>query len=233
MVYLVLAVLIVLTAILLLRLRVRFEISQHRRLLFVGLGRSGPEFDFANHVTHVKVLGMTVKSIPRVEKPAEDKARHKQQERKDDLIRAHKVEEAKLERADTGQPAPPTRTRELLDLLRHNSRALLQYVTSMWHAVIIEELEGQVRGGFSAPHLTGQAYGYYHALMGAVPALAGRFQFIPDWMGASFTGNMRVTVALPLYVLVYRTIVLMIHLPVRRILQFVKAKKKGVHDGAE
>lgn len=230
MVYFILALLIVLTAILLLRLRVSFEISQHRRLLFVGLGRSGPEFDFANHVTHVKVLGKTVKSIRREKQPPSERVR---QERVRAISKAHEVEREKLQRADTAEPEHPKRTREALDVLRYNSRAVWEYLKSLWHAVIIEELDGHIQGGFDAPHLTGQAYGYYHALIGAMPALAGRFQFTPIWIGPSFAGNMRVVVALPLYVLVYRTIVLMVHLPLRRIWQLFKAKRKGVQDGAE
>lgn len=230
MVYLVLAVFIVLIALLLLRLRVRFEISQHRKLLFVGLGRSGPEFDLVNHITHVKVLGMTVKSISNREKSPAEKAR---QERVEQVTKAHQAEQQKLRRADKARPAPAKPIKEVMKLLRQNSSDVWGYVKSLWHAMIIEELQGQVHGGFSAPDLTGQAYGYYHALMGAMPALAGRFHFTPNWLGPSFAGNMRVAVALPLYVLVYRTIVLMIHLPLRRIWQLFKAKQKGAQDGSE
>lgn len=233
MVYVVLAFLIVLTAILLLRLRVRFELSHDRRLLFVGLGHSGPEFDFANRVTRVKLLGFTVKSIPRLQKSVYEEEREERGEHLEKITVKHEEELEKLRLADRGKAAPPSRQQEGLALVRENRRALWDYLKGLWHAIAIEELEGQVRGGFDRPDITGQAYGYYHALMGAVPAFAGRFQYVPDWLGGPFTGSMRVTVAVPLYVVVYRTIVLLIQLPVRRILQFVRGKKKGVQNGAE
>ncbi|MCP4684479.1 MAG: hypothetical protein GY867_03425 [bacterium] len=98
-------------------------------------------------------------------------------------------------------------------------------------ASIIEQAEGEIEGGFDSPDLTGQAYGFYSAAMGAAPALAGRFRYVPDWTGASFSGAARLTVALPMYRLAARTTVLIWRLPIRKIVKLAIGEKGGVQDG--
>jgi len=60
--------------------------------------------------------------------------------------------------------------------------------------------------------------------------VVGRVQFIPDWIGPSFSGTARVSVAIPVYKLLLRTIVLTYRLPLRDLLKLAIRKKKGVSD---
>ena len=219
MLYLLLILLVLFIALLLLNIRVRFQLSDGRKLLFVGLGRSGPEFDFAGKAGSIMLFGMKVKSfeIDRVKKKKPKEAEEK----------ARKVKVAK-------PPKPPKRSRVSLgDIYRVGPKCigpLWAYIVSLLKAVVVEELEGQVEGGFDSPHLTGAVFGYYQAALAAVPGVVGRVQFIPDWIGPSFNGAARVSVAIPVYKLLLRTIVLTYRLPLRDLLKLAIGKKKGVSD---
>ena len=81
--------------------------------------------------------------------------------------------------------------------------------------------------GFESPYLTGELYGYYHALIGAVPALAPRLRFYPDWTGQSFAGSARLSLAIPMYALLYRTGLMICRIPIVKTIRLVREHKKG------
>ncbi|MDH4157060.1 MAG: hypothetical protein OEW00_07280 [candidate division Zixibacteria bacterium] len=201
--------------VLLLNLRIRIDLDRDRRLVFLGLGRSGPEIDFATRTGAVRLFGVRVKSfeLGRAKKKA--------------AVPAVPTEEKKAVKK-------PKRERPLKDVLAVAPRcvcAAVGYLIDLWKSIVVEELEGRVEAGFDSPDLTGQVYGYYQAALAAVPGVAGRFAWVPDWTGPSLSGSMRLTVALPLHRLALRTLVLMCKLPLRELIKLAIGKKKGVQDG--
>ena len=202
---------LLLAAICLLRLRLRFELGSDRRLLFVGLGRSGPEYDFVRRVQSFKLFGRCIKSTP-----------------------MKKVDEAAEPEPEAQPRKKARRVRPFGDILRavpEVSRALWRYSISLLKSVMIEELEADVQAGFYEPDLTGQLFGYYQAALAAAPSIVGRVHYTPDWTGASFAGQARVAVALPLYRLLFRTLMLICQLPLRRLIKLAIGKKRGGQDG--
>jgi len=211
-------VLLLAAAVLLLRLRVRFELAENRRLLFFGLGRSGPELDFARRVWSFKLFGLTVKSGP-MKKP--------------DAAAAPKREKT-AEVAEKRAAKKPTRIRpwrDVVALIPKCAGALQRYSIDLLKSVVVEELEAEIKAGFEQPDLTGRLFGYYQAALAAAPSVVGRVRYSPDWTGASFAGRARVAVALPLYRLLYRTLVLICRLPLRRLIKVAIGKKRGGQDG--
>lgn len=209
---------LLMAAICLLRVRVRFELGGDRRLLFVGLGRSGPEFDFVRRVQSFKLFGRCIRSAP--------------------MKKVDKAAEPKLEVHTEDKEKPPRkkarRVRPIGDILRavpDVSCALWRYSIGLLKSVMIEELEADVEAGFEQPDLTGQLFGYYQAALAAAPSVVGRVSYTPDWTGASLSGQARVAVALPLYRLLYRTLVLIGQLPLRRLIKLAIGKKRGGQDG--
>ncbi|MCK4301946.1 MAG: hypothetical protein KAW91_04200, partial [candidate division Zixibacteria bacterium] len=87
-------------AVWLLRLRVQLEISNDRRSLFVGLGRTGREYDYLRRVRSVRVLGFRVSSSPIDEK------------------KAGKPERPEKKSTTKPPPGKPGRKRPLRDILR-------------------------------------------------------------------------------------------------------------------
>ncbi len=218
--YILLAVVLIIGAILMLRIRVRARLDSEHRLLFVGLGRSGPEMDFVKHEGVFKLFGITIKHFTlgeEEEQPAEEKPEEKAEEDK-----KKRKKPARIRRLGS--------RREVIDFALVVLKATWKYFVGTIKSLIVEQLEGEIEGGFESPHLTGEAYGYYHALVGAVPALAGRFTYIPDWTGPSLTGSLRVSVALPLYRFVYQTIRYWLRLPLRKIIKLAIGEKKGEQD---
>lgn len=219
MLYAILILLAISIAFLLLNVRARFQLSDDRKLLFVGLGRSGPEFDFAHKVGFVRLFGIKIK---RFEIGKEKKKKPKKVEDK-----TREIEVAK-------PPKPPSRRkrslRNFVSVLPKCIGPLWSYVVSVLKAVVVEELEGQIEGGFDPPHLTGMVFGYYQAALAAVPHVVSRVRYIPDWNGPSFGGVARVSIAIPLYKLLARTVVLTYKLPLRDLIKLARGKKKGVSD---
>ena len=204
------------TAAMILRVRVRLEVSgTQRRVLFVGLGRSGADMDFVGKLGKLKLFGVPVRSFEigrKKPKPPEEKVEKK------------------------AKPKKARRKRSLLDSLKimpETASALWSYVISLIKATVVEELEGKIEAGFDEPDLTGMTFGYYQAALAAVPSVVGKVQFEPDWTGASFTGSMRVAAAIPLYTLTWRTVVLLFQLPLRKLLRVTIGKKRGDKDGRQ
>ena len=220
MIYAVIAIFVLIGAVMLLRLRIRCRLDSQNRLLFVGLGRTGPEFDFVAGKGVVRLFGVKVKSFT-LKKETAEKA--------PEPSVAPEVE-TKAERKK------PPRVRPLnliLEVVRASLMPSFMFLTRLLRSLILEEFNGTVRAGFDTPDLTGQAYGYYQAVLGAVPALAGRVTYYPDWTGQSFDGQFRASAALPLYRLAFRLTQYLFSLPLRKIIRLAigtKKEEKGVQD---
>jgi len=221
--YILLAVVLIIGAILMLRIRVRARLDSEHRLLFVGLGRSGPEMDFAKQEGVFKLFGITIKHFKLGEAEEEEEV-------PEEVQAAEKAKKAKKARKKPARIRRLGSTGEVIDFARVVLKATWKYLVGTVKSLIVEQFEGEIEGGFDSPHLTGEAYGYYHALMGAVPALAGRFNYIPDWNGPSLTGSLRVSVALPLYRFAYQTLRYWLRLPLRKIIKLAIGEKKGEQD---
>ena len=109
-------------------------------------------------------------------------------------------------------------------------KALGVYTISLLQAAIVERAEAEIEAGFEHPQHTGQLFGYYQAVVGAVPAL-GRVQYIPVWSGRSFGGSADFSVAWPMYRLLWQTTVLLFRLPVMKIVKLAIGSKEGAKDG--
>lgn len=218
MVYLLLGIVGLFALVLLLRLRIRLDVSSERKLLFVGIGRTGPEIDFAAKRGTLRIAGITVKrfELRRAEK--------------------RKIAEEKVEPEEVGKVvrAGAKRRRSTADIIAlfpQAAGAIWKYLTGLLAATIVERVDGEIEAGFASPHLTGQAFGYYQAALAAVPGILSRIRYTPDWSGASFSGAVRASVAWPLYRLAWETIVLVARLPLRKVIKLAIGTKEGVQDG--
>ena len=208
-------VIVLFAAFLLVRLRVRVEISPERRTLFVGLGRTGPEVDFINREIRIRLSGFSVKRFS-----LDHPERH-----------AKIVAPEKRLTPRAAKDTKPSRRRSVsmaLQALPQGLNAMWKYFVGLLKATIIERAEGEIEAGFSAPHITGQVYGCYQMALAAVPALAGRFQFVPVWTGPSFSGRLNVCIAWPVYRLAWQTALLVWRLPKRKLYKLAIGEKKGV-----
>ncbi|MFQ5452588.1 MAG: hypothetical protein ACE5D6_00170 [Candidatus Zixiibacteriota bacterium] len=211
MFYLLLIITAVIITVLLLNIRVRVNLNSEQWLLFIGLGQSGPEYDFISKTGRLNLFGFKIKSFKRVKKPKE-----------------------KPPSPEPKKKAKAKRKRSLSDFLRiipRCSQALGIYLLSLMKAVIVEELEGEVEAGFESPDITGTVFGYYQAALAAAPAVMGRIHYIPNWDKATFDASFRAAIAIPLYKIIFGTIILIIKLPLRDLIKLAIGKKKGASDG--
>ncbi len=215
--YLLIILALLMAAFMLTRLRLRFQLSPERRLLFVGFGRTGPEFDFVNRVVTIRLFGVTVKKSAMQRKPKTVTALPKHAETGEDQERATKPKRRR-------GPFP-------LGILTESVGALWRFVIGIIKGIIVEEAQGELALGFASPDVTGKVYGYYNAVAWMAPALTERFTWSPVFSGKTFGGTARVTVALPMYVVVYRTILLVTRLPIRKIITYWRSKPKGERHG--
>jgi hypothetical protein len=215
MYYLFLIMFVLLTLVMIVRIRVRFHFGSGQRLLFVGLGRTGPEFDLAARVGCLKLCGLNIKRFPLDR--AKAKPPKKMKPPKEKTLSRKKTRRPTLSQLKTVVPAV--------------AKAAWAYFRGLLKAVIVEELQGEITGGFASPDVTGTVFGYYQAALAAVPAVAGRVTYIPDWTGPSFSGVVRGSVALPIYKLVFLTIRLVFELPLKQLLKLAIGRKKGGQDG--
>ena len=211
MIYALFIILAVLVCLLFLRVRVRLVVKgRSRRLLFVGLGQSGADLDFIGKRGTLKVAGLGIKRFE-IGKEAPDKPKKKPKEK----------------------PARK-RHRSVIDIIKavpQSARALGAFGLGLLKSVVVEEAEGRIEAGFDQPDLTGITFGYYQAALATAPSLVGRVQYLPDWTGASFSGSMRVAVAIPLYKIGWRTIILLWQLPLRKLWKVAIGTKRGDQDG--
>lgn len=200
-----------LALLLLVRLRLRIDFSESKRLLFIGLGQTGPEFDFFNHTRTFRLFGIALSPKP--------------------LHRATSPTPAQS--ADsTPQPRRARRSAPIsawLPLIPDIFGSVLSFVAGLLRSVIIEECAGAIRASAPSPDQTGQLFGCYCALAGAVPAIGAHLSFEPDWLdGPSFSGTVRFSAALPLYALLYRVLILLWSLPLWQLYRLSRLKPKGV-----
>ena len=214
MIYFILALLLLLGSILLLRLRIRVELSHERRILAVHIGRSGPEVDLADKTGQIKLFGFSVKRF--------------------DLERGVKKERKKVKEPSGARQAKPTRKRswrEMAAIFPQVAEALWYFAVGLIRSARVETFEAEIEAGLPEPHQTGQLYGYYQAAVAALPSVMGQVRFRPDFSGVSFRGSARVAVALPLYMLVFQTVMLAKDLPLRKMFKLAIGKKRGASDG--
>lgn len=209
MIYFLITIIVLITAFLMLSLRLRVNLESGNKTVFFGLGRSGVEYDFTTKLSSIYLSGMLIKKI----KP-KDKKEKKPKPGK------------KIIKAKTKKPKRIRPYKDILKIIPQSSKALGNYSLSILKSVVIEELNGTVKAGFDSPNLTGQVYGYYQAAVGVLPAMAGRLRYIPVWDEEIFEASLKVSVAIPLYKIFYRTIILFIKLPLREIIKLTIGKKE-------
>lgn len=104
-------------------------------------------------------------------------------------------------------------------------RAFWRFAISILKSFTVEKLEGELNAGFSEPHLTGYAFGFYQASLAGFPMVEERFRFNPDWTGASLSGKLNAAVSIPIYRIIYRSIVLFFSLPFRDLTKMAIGRK--------
>lgn len=110
-------------------------------------------------------------------------------------------------------------------------KAFWKYSISLVKSITIEQLEGEINAGLGEPHLTGYAYGFYQATLAGIPAVNKKFKFNPDWTGLSFSGALHASVSIPVYRIIYRTIVLVFQLPFRELIKMAIGRKDRKSNG--
>ncbi len=251
---LIIGILILLTAaVLALRLRVHLELSEERKTVFFGLGRSGPFIDFDSGVGKFRLFGFNLRSfkVQAVGDDDEDEDEETEadikpaepavEERESDADRpGDSFDEGRAkphEAADTAAAARrrrrfrlPSGLKPAWRLFSHSTKATGRYLMRLFRGTRVEHLEARIRGGFEEPDQTGQAYGYFQAVSGAVPFVRRHVKYSPDFTGQSLSGSFRIGVALPLYRLVGSTLLFLWDLPLRELIRLAIGKKKGADD---
>ena len=187
-------------AVLMLRIRIRVVWGTDKKLLFVGLGRFGPELDFKSKRGKLRLFNFKIKEFS-FDKDVE------KEKKKPEKLKKKKEEKPKKQRS----------FKDTLSVFPVLMKETFSYSMNILSSLIVEEMEADIEGGFDSPDLTGQVFGYYQAALAAVPGVMNRIHYYPDWTGESLTASAKATVALPLYKLVWRTIVLLWRLPLRDI----------------
>lgn len=215
MIYVLIAIVLV-AALLLVRVRFRLEIAPEKRLLFVGLGRSGPEFDFVRREAVIRLSGLKIKRIQLGAKTGNYP---------EDTAPSTPVSKKKPSSAKRAFSIS-----SLFKILPQCLHAFGRYAIGLLKAAIVEEARGEIEAGFETPDITGQVFGYYQAALASAPGLMGRIRYNPVWTGPSFSGSACVVVAWPVYRLVWQTALLMFRLPLIKIINLAIGKKEGVRD---
>ena len=217
MLYALAAVLILIILTLALAVRVRVVWEDPRRTAAVTLGRrTGVMLDFANLKGSLRLAGFSVYTFPidleeKTKEPGPKKPKKKRRKLRKQIL-----------------------SKDMLRFLRENlpryRRAFWGFIKGVFKATVIEEANARVEAGFDSPDQTGIAYGYYQAALGMIPVLAGRVQFVPDWIGPSFNASGRIAMAIPLYKLLWNGIVLFWRLPSIKTLRMAIKQDKGDKD---
>jgi hypothetical protein len=221
----ILGILIVLAlATLLLRIRIGCDLGPEKKLVFVRIGRSGSEFDFTTRRMIIRLFGIRIKEfeISAVKKTGKE---------------AVPEEPSQIAKEKAGEPEAKPKVKRvrpfslLMDIVSESSKALWHFVVAILKGVIVEEARGELSIGFDSPDVTGKAFGYYHAVAWAAPSLANRISITPVFTEKVMTGKARVTLALPVYVLVYRTGKLIVNMPIRKTIRYSRGIQKGANHG--
>jgi len=195
-------IILILGLITLLHVRIRISIHSDLKTLFIGRGRTGILINLTDNTRSILIAGRTIETS---------------------TITKEKKPKKK-----------PARTRpfgQILEILPDSFRAVTEYIYSLIKSVVLEEFEVEIKAGFPEPHLTGMAFGYYQASIAAVPFIGEHFKFVPNWNGGSISGTVRTTASIPLYKIIYRTIVLVFQLPLRKLVKLAIGRKVGYQDG--
>ena len=200
LIYIFLIFVLIIAAILMLHIRIRFIWGNDKKLLFVGLGRSGPELDFNSKKGRLHLFNIKIKEFSIAKK-----------------IEKEKEKPDKPKRIETDKPKKHRSIKDMLSMFPVLITEIFQYMMNILSSLIVEELEADIEGGFDAPHITGQVFGYYQAALAAVPGVMNHIRYYPDWTGSLLMASAKATVSLPLYKLVWCTIVLLWRLPLRDI----------------
>lgn len=214
--YLILTLVVLLAALMTLRLRIRFRVGSHQRFLFVGIGRSGQEVDFVDRTSTTRLMGFRLKTMKLGKRSKEQP----EPVSKDGKIKKPKKKWLRRQRS----------WRDFVRILPSTASPLWKYGTSMLASVIVEQMQGKIEAGFEQPDRTGLAYGYYQSALAAAPAVVGKIEYLPVWDRSAFKASLTGSVALPIYRLVYYSILLVFRLPLREILKLAIGKKKGDQD---
>lgn len=192
----------------LIRLRVKLDLYPNVKTIFAGLGRTGIRIDISGGTQSIIFAGRTVKSIS-VEKVF-----------KNSVERIAKI-------SNIIRPGRQRSFKNVLVIVPTTLKTLANYTYSILKSAAIEEFDGQINAGFGPPHITGAAFGFYQATLAGIPAIAGRFKYIPDWNGLSFQGQLRLSVSIPLYRLLFKTMIMLWQLPLRELLKLAIGTKKA------
>jgi len=212
MIYILTILLIIVIAVMLLNIRIKAIWSSTRKWFFVGLGRTGIEFDVILKKGVFKLAGIPIRRFDTIS----DKEK--------------KIRKLSSQKKATDKPAPSRRQRSwrlALQILPKCSKELISYFVNILKTLVIEELEAELEGGFDSPDMTGTAFGYYQAALAAVPSIFSRIRYVPDWTSASISGSARLSIAMPLYKFIWRTVVLIWRLPLRKVFKLAIGTKKG------
>lgn len=214
---------LLLASLTLLRLRVRFEVGQDGRWLFVGLGRSGLRLDYIHKQREWQLWGHTMRREPLTARKT-SKAPAETTKSKD---------ETDPGKADTETSRNKRRIpwQEALQLAPAVVSALWSSSLELLRSLIVEQLQAEVEGGFEEPDLTGMAFGYYQAALAAAPGLVSHVGYTPVWTEAGFVGQARGSIALPLYRLILVSVRMAWRLPLRQLIKLAIGNRKGVQDG--
>ena len=227
MIYALITIAVLIGILLALRLRLRLEFSSERKLLFLGLGRSGPEYDFRTKRGVLRLFGREFRQF----RLGRSKSITETIKSRLESRRAKQAEESEEAGPETTKPKKRTRSfRDIAAIGPECLRALGRYTIGLLQTAMVEQAEAEIEAGFEQPHLTGQLFGYYQAVLGAVPAL-GRVQYTPVWSGRAFSGSANLRIAWPVYRLAWETTLLLFRLPVMKIVKLAIGSKEGAQDG--
>ncbi len=192
----------------LIRLRLKLDLYPNVKTLFAGLGRTGIRFDITGGTQSIIFAGRTVKSFS-----------------VETFLRTSVEKIAKISKIV--RPGRQRSFKTIIAVVAATIKALTNYTYSILKSAAIEEFYGQINAGFGPPHITGAAFGFYQATLAGIPAISRRFQYIPDWNGLSFQGQLRISVSIPLYRLLFKTMVMLWQLPLRELLKLAIGTKKA------
>ncbi len=204
-----LAVLFLLALLTLLRIRVKLGLYPNVKTVFVGLGNTGIRIDISGKTRSFLLAGRTIST-----RPIRSKSEKKEAE----------VKIKKMKKKKPGRVRP---LKQIIAVIPDTLRAVGLYSVSIMKSATIEEFDGEINAGFGPPDIIGMAFGFYQATLAGIPGIAGRFKYTPDWTGASFKGQLRVSVAIPLYRVLFRTMVVAWQLPLRDLIKLAIGTKKA------
>ncbi len=205
-----LAVLFLLALLTLLRIRVKLGLYPNVKTLFVGLGNSGIRIDISGKKSSIILAGRTIRTRSIKAKTIKQRP------------------EAKIKTSKRKRFLRSLPFKQVVAVIPNTIKAFWDYFFSILKSAAIEEFDGEINAGFGPPDITGMAFGFYQATLAGIPGIDKRFKYIPDWNGLSFQGQLRLSVSIPLYRVLFRTMVVAWQLPLRDLLKLAIGTKKAM-----